>query len=118
MASTLQSLYGGLEIQVENKTRRIEAQRARLEALYGVSAFLAEANTIEELSRGFSQRVRTVMNAHAVAVRWSDQSNQRYLMLASDCFPQDMVDEERSLLAGACACGNLKPCLLYTSRCV
>ena len=109
MASTLQSLYGGLEIQVENKTRRIEAQRARLEALYGVSAFLAEANTIEELSRGFSQRVRTVMKADAVAVRWSDEANQRYLMLASDCFPQDMVDEERSLLAGACACGNLKP---------
>lgn len=109
MASTLQSLYGGLEIQVENKTRRIEAQRARLEVLYGVSAFLAEANTIEELSRGFSQRVRTAMKADAVAVRWSDEANQRYLMLASDCLPQDMVDEERSLLAGACACGNLKP---------
>lgn len=109
MASTLQSLYGGLEIQVENKTRRIEAQRARLEALYEVSAFLAEANTIEALSRGFAQRVRTVMKADAVAVRWSDEANQRYLMLASDCFPQDMVDEERSLLAGACACGNLKP---------
>jgi len=50
-----------------------------------------------------------VMNADAVAVRWSDEANQRYLMLASDCFPQDMVAEERSLLAGACACGNLKP---------
>ncbi len=108
MAATLQSLYGGLESQVELKTRRIEAQRARLEALYEVSAFLASANTIEELSRGFSQRVRQVMKADAVAVRWSDEANQRYLMLASDCFPQEMMDEERSLLAGACACGNLK----------
>ena len=108
MAATLQSLYGGLESQVELKTRRIEAQRARLEALYEVSAFLASANTIEELSRGFSQRVRRVMKADAVAVRWSDEANQRYLMLASDCFPQEMVEEERSLLAGACACGNLK----------
>jgi len=109
MTATLQSLYGGLETQVENKTRRIEAQRARLEALYEVSAFLSQANTIEELSRGFSQRVRQVMKADAVAVRWSDEANQRYLMLASDCFPQDMQEEERSLLAGACACGNLKP---------
>lgn len=109
MAATLQSMYEGLESQVELKTRRIEAQRARLEALYEVSAFLASANTIEELSRGFSQRVRQVMKADAVAVRWSDEANQRYLMLASDCFPQEMVEEERSLLAGACACGNLKP---------
>ena len=109
MAGKLQTMYEGLEAQVEAKTRRIEAQRARMEALYEVSAFLASANTIEELSRGFSQRVRAVMKADAVAVRWSDDANQRYLMLASDCFPQQMVDEERSLIAGACACGNLQP---------
>jgi hypothetical protein len=62
MAATLQSLYEGLEAQVEAKTRRIEAQRARLEALYEVSAFLAQCgNSIDELSRGFAQRVRAVM---------------------------------------------------------
>ncbi|MBY4598657.1 type IV pili methyl-accepting chemotaxis transducer N-terminal domain-containing protein [Ottowia caeni] len=109
MAQTLQSLYGELEAKVVEKTRRIEAQRARLEALYEVSAFLAKAASIEELARGFSKRVRNVMKADAVAVRWSDEANQRYLMLASDCFPSDMQEEERSLLAGACACGNLKP---------
>jgi two-component system nitrate/nitrite sensor histidine kinase NarX len=109
MAATLQSLYTGLEAKVKAKTQRVEAQRARLEALYEVSAFLARANTIEELSSGFSQRVRILMNADAVAVRWSDEANQRYLMLASDCFPHDMQEEERSLIAGACACGNLQP---------
>ena len=109
MAGTLQSLYGNLEAQVETKTRHIEAQRSRLEALYEVSAFLASANTIEELSRGFAKRVRTVVRADAVAVRWSDEANQRYLMLATDCFPQDMQEEERNLLAGACACGSLQP---------
>jgi two-component system nitrate/nitrite sensor histidine kinase NarX len=94
---------------VEAKTRDIEAQRLRLAALYEVSAFLASANTIAELSHGFALRVRTVMKADAVAVRWSDEANQRYLMLASDCFPEEMQEEERSLLAGACACGNLQP---------
>src|SRR3990167_3855820 len=49
------------------------------------------------------------MKADAAAVRWSDEASQRYLMLASDCFPLDMVEEERSLLAGACACGSLQP---------
>ncbi len=109
MAATLQSMYEGLEAKVQAKTQRIEAQRARLEALYEVSAFLAKASSVEELSRGFSQRVRAVMKADAVAVRWSDEANQRYLMLASDCFPQEMQDEERSLIAGACACGSLQP---------
>lgn len=109
MARRLQELYGGLEAQVAAKTQRIEAQRARIETLYDVSAFLARADTIESLSKGFAQRVRVAMKADAVAVRWSDEANQRYLMLASDCFPQEMLDEERSLLSGACACGNLKP---------
>ncbi|MEO6320685.1 MAG: type IV pili methyl-accepting chemotaxis transducer N-terminal domain-containing protein [Polaromonas sp.] len=109
MAGTLDAMYKGLESQVEAKTRHIEAQRVRLEALYEVSAFLAQANSIDELARGFAQRVRTLMKADAGAVRWSDDASQRYLMLASDCFPQDMLEEERTLLAGACACGNLRP---------
>ncbi|WP_137860868.1 type IV pili methyl-accepting chemotaxis transducer N-terminal domain-containing protein [Variovorax sp. 3P27G3] len=107
MASTLQSMYAGLETEVETKTRHIEAQRSRLETLYDVSAFLAEAGSVETLSRGFAERVRTVVKADAVALRWSDEANQRYLMLASDCFPEDMLEEERSLVVGACACGNL-----------
>jgi two-component system nitrate/nitrite sensor histidine kinase NarX len=108
MAGTLQGLYLGLEAQVEAKTRDIEAQRARLAALYEVSAFLAAANTAEEMARGFCQRVRTFMKADAAVVRWSDEANHRSLMLASDSFPCDLVEEERSLLAGACACGSLQ----------
>ena len=109
MAGTLDAMYKGLEVQVEAKTRHIEAQRARLEALYEVSAFLAQAGSIDELAQFFSQRVRSLMKADAAAVRWSDDASQRYLMLASSYFPQDMLEEERSLLAGACACGNLQP---------
>jgi two-component system nitrate/nitrite sensor histidine kinase NarX len=108
MAARLQDMVDGLEAQVHAKTQHIEAQRARLETLYDFSAFLASVNSIEEMSRGFAQRLRVVMGADAVTVRWSDEANQRYLMLASDCFPNDMLEEERSLLAGACACGNLQ----------
>ena len=109
MASTLQSLYEGLEAKVEAKTKHIEAQHTRLESLYQVSAFLAQATSIDELAQGFAQRVRVLAKADAAAVRWSDDASQRYLMLASDCFPQELLEEERSLLAGACACGNLQP---------
>ncbi|WP_151446211.1 type IV pili methyl-accepting chemotaxis transducer N-terminal domain-containing protein [Lacisediminimonas profundi] len=109
MTATLQSLYEGLESKVQDKTRHIEAQRARLEALYQVSAFLGSASTIDELARGFAQRVRTIMKADATVVRWSDEANHRYLILASDCFPQELLEEERSLLAGTCSCGALRP---------
>lgn len=109
MAKHLQSMYDELEAKVQAKTQHIEAQRARIATLYEVSGFLATASSIEELSKGFAQRVRLAMAADAVAVRWSDEANHRYLMLASDCFPQEMVDEERSLLCGACECGNLQP---------
>lgn len=109
MAGTLESLYQGLALQVEAKTRHIEAQRMRLEALYEVSAFLAQASSIEELAQGFSQRVQILMKADAATVRWSDDASERYLMLASSCFPQELLDEEHSLPVGACACGNLRP---------
>ena len=109
MAATLQSLYGGLEAQVEAKTHRIEAQHSRLSALYEVSAFLTQAATIEEMARGFAQRVRAIMKADSATVRWADEKNQRYLMVASDCFPKALLEEERSLVAGTCDCGSLRP---------
>lgn len=109
MAKHLQSMYESLEAKVRAKTQHVEAQRARMETLYEVSRFLSSASTIEDMSKGFAQRVRAAMGADAVVVRWSDEANQRYLMLASDCFPQDLLEEERSLLGGACDCGNLRP---------
>lgn len=108
MAGTLQSLYGGLEAQVEAKTRRIEAQRARLAALYEVSAFLAQATTLDEMARGFAQRVRAIVRASAAVVRWSDDQ-QRFLLAAADGFPPELAEHEHSLAAGTCVCGSLQP---------
>jgi two-component system, NarL family, nitrate/nitrite sensor histidine kinase NarX len=106
MTQTLQSLYHDLEDQVLAKTRDLEAKRARLAALYEVSTFLVEAHSLEELAKGFAQKVRRLSGADAVAVRWSDEASQRYLMLASDCLPDELVTEERCLEAGLCACGQ------------
>ena len=108
MAATLQSLYGNLEAQVIAKTQRIAAQKERLEGLYGVSAFLAQTNDLSELTQGFAQRVRRLMKADAIALRWSDEDASKFLLLASDQFPQVMQEEEKCLRAGACACGNPK----------
>jgi two-component system nitrate/nitrite sensor histidine kinase NarX len=91
MAITLQSLYeqaGGARLKPRPGTSRRSA--LKIESLYKVSAFLASADTIEELSRGFAKRdSRRHESRRCAAVRWSDDANQRYLMLASDCFPQE-----------------------------
>lgn len=106
MAQTLQGLYQNLEAKVQEKTLRLETQHARLTALYEATAFVASAGTLEELAQGFARQLRRVARADASAVRWSDESNRRYLLLASDCLPQQMVDEEQCVPTGSCHCGQ------------
>ncbi len=106
MARTLQSLYGSLEEKVREKTARLEVKRQRLADLYEVSAFLAHASSLDDLARGFAQQVRRVAKADAAAVRWSDEGNQRYLLLAADNLPVSMAEAENCLDTGACYCGQ------------
>jgi two-component system nitrate/nitrite sensor histidine kinase NarX len=106
MTATLQGLYEGLERKVKDKTRDLEAERLRLSALYEVSNFLVHADTFEQLAKGFAQKMRRISGADAVAVRWSDEATQRYLMIASDGLPEELVKEERCLEPGLCACGQ------------
>lgn len=74
-----------------------------------MSAFLAKAEGIESMSRGFAERVRRVVCADAVAVRWADEARHRYLMLATDGLPASLSEQERILAAGACICGGNLP---------
>ena len=106
MTATLQGLYEGLERKVQDKTRDLEAERTRLSALYEVSNFLVHEQKLEPLAQGFAQKIRRLSGADAAAVRWSDEGTQRYLMLASDCLPDELVQEERCLDSGLCACGQ------------
>ena len=106
MATRLQSLYGDLEAKVQEKTARLEVKRERLAALYEVSAFVAQAETLDELGRGFVTKVRRIAEADAVAVRWSDDANRHYLMLAQEGLPPSMGRDEQCLPSGQCHCGQ------------
>jgi two-component system, NarL family, nitrate/nitrite sensor histidine kinase NarX len=106
MAQTLQGLYQSLESRVREKTEGLEAERARLAALYEAAAFVTAATSLDELALGFAQQVRRVAGADASAVRWSDELNQRYMLLASDCLPQHVVDAEQCVPTGGCFCGQ------------
>ena len=106
MAGHLQALYGELEAKVAEKTERLEVKRRRLAALYEVSAFIAGAETLPALAQGFAGLVRGIARADAVAVRWSDKANERYLMLAADGLPEVLAQDEQCLPSGDCHCGQ------------
>lgn len=105
MAEHLQSMYGQLEARVSEKTAELEEKRERLQALYEVTALVASATTLDELAHGFVTRIARIAHADAAVVRWSDEANQRYLMIAAEGLPEAMADVEQCIDAGACRCG-------------
>ena len=108
MAEHLQSMYRGLEAKVREKTAELQEKSERLESLYEVTALVANATSLEQLSRDFTASVARIAHADGVALRWSDQGNQHYLMLATHGLPAAMLEAEQCIHAGACHCGVSK----------
>lgn len=106
MAHALQASHQDLERKVREKTASVEEHNQRLAALYQVSALAAEAGSLDALTQGFVQQVRRVAAADGAAVRWSDQANESYVLLAADGLPQAMIEHEHCVIAGSCGCGQ------------
>lgn len=105
LADQLQSMYRHLEAKVAEKTSQLQEKGERLQALYDMSTLIARATTLDALANEFTQRIAQVAHADAVALRWTDESNQRYLLLASQGLPKDMTEREQCLSVGECDCG-------------
>ncbi|MEO8124109.1 MAG: type IV pili methyl-accepting chemotaxis transducer N-terminal domain-containing protein [Burkholderiales bacterium] len=105
MAEHLQSMYGQLEARVGEKTAELEEKRERLQALYEVTALVSRATTLDELARGFVTRIARIAHADAAVVRWSDEANERYLMIAAEGLPEAMAEAEQCIYADTCCCG-------------
>jgi two-component system nitrate/nitrite sensor histidine kinase NarX len=106
MARQLESMYRDLEARVREKTAQLEEKHERLQSLLEVTNLITKAVTLDELADGFTKRISRIARADGVALRWSDETNRTYLMLASHGLPDTMVDEERCLVAGDCDCGS------------
>lgn len=106
MAATLEGFYRDLEAKVREKTESLRAERERLAVLYEASAFVATAPTLEALAQGFARRLRAVGRADAALLRWHDAAQRRHVLLASDCVPAEMLEQERCLHDGSCHCGQ------------
>ncbi|RQO81894.1 type IV pili methyl-accepting chemotaxis transducer N-terminal domain-containing protein [Acidovorax sp. FJL06] len=106
MAHALQTSHDDLEHKVREKTASVAVQNQRLAALYEVSALASTAGSLELLAQGFVQQIRRVAGADAAAVRWSNEANERYVLLAGDGLPRAMSDGEHCLHTGSCLCGQ------------
>ncbi len=106
MAQRVQTVHQNLEGRVAEKTAELQEKRERLEALYTITSLVASATGLQELTSAFVQRLLPIARADAVALRWSDETNLRYLMLASDGLPTQMVEAEHCVHAGDCHCGS------------
>jgi two-component system nitrate/nitrite sensor histidine kinase NarX len=106
MASTLQDFYRNLEHKVQDKTESLRAERVRLTLLYEASAFVARAPSLQALAQGFAQRLRSAARADAALLRWYDAERRQHVLLASDCLPAEMLEQERCLAEGDCRCGD------------
>ncbi|BEU94843.1 type IV pili methyl-accepting chemotaxis transducer N-terminal domain-containing protein [Acidovorax sp. DW039] len=106
MAHALQASHEGLEQKVQEKTASLAVQNQRLAALYEVSALASDAGSLQALANGFVSQIRRVAGADAVAVRWSDEANERYVLLANDGLPSAMAEQEHCLHTGSCHCGQ------------
>ena len=115
MADRLQAQYEALEASVQSKTADLQVQQQRMAALYEVSAFIAKADTLDGMARGFVKLLRKVAHADGVALRWSDADNAHYVMLAQDGLPAALVVHEQCLPAGDCHCGQ-RPAQAARSR--
>lgn len=109
MAGHLHSMYRNLENRVAEKTAEIEDKRERLESLYEVTALVAKSTTLDELAHGFAESVARIAHADGVAVRWANDANQHYVLVASLGLPQSFIEAELCIDKGDCHCGNVAP---------
>lgn len=108
MAQQLQLSYTDLEQRVRDKTAELQDKRERLQALYDVSLLLARCESLGELAEGFTRRIREAVHADAVALRWSDETREQFVLLASEGLPDAMVRDEHCIQAGECHCGQTR----------
>lgn len=106
MAAHLQDVYATLEERVETKTRRLNETNRELQILYDVSRFLREPVGIEELSRGFMERVRATFGAEAASVRLFDSHSQNLFLATQDGMDEDFIAHEAVKRCGECLCGQ------------
>lgn len=77
LATHLDDVYTNLENKVEEKTASLAEKNSHLTTLYGLTAFLGEQHSLEEMLESFIARVFTLTGAAAVQICfWNERRNR------------------------------------------
>ncbi|HXZ50347.1 MAG TPA: type IV pili methyl-accepting chemotaxis transducer N-terminal domain-containing protein [Usitatibacter sp.] len=106
MAEQIEESYRTLETRVEQKTRSLAEQNARLATLYDMTAFLNAPGSVEDLCRGFLRRLIAATGAAAGAVRLVSRNDECLHLYVDEGLPAAFRESERCLARGECACGG------------
>ncbi|WP_249384092.1 type IV pili methyl-accepting chemotaxis transducer N-terminal domain-containing protein [Chitinivorax sp. B] len=106
MAARLQDVYSTLERRVEEKTLSLAEKNRELESLYEMTTFLNRPGSVEELCRGFLQRVMRIFSADGGMVRVADPANSNLHVVIHEGLSKELVGQEHCLNIGDCLCGE------------
>lgn len=106
MADELESLYRDLEGLVARKTAELGARNRELESLYEMAAFLNQPSDIDELCRGFLQRIMKQFGADGGSVRVIDPEGERLVLVVSYGLSPELEENEHCMKVDACLCGQ------------
>lgn len=106
MADELEGVYRSLEARVHEKTAQLEAQNRELGALYDMAAFLNQPNDIDQMCRGFLQRVMRQFDADGGSVRALDPLGGNLNLMVSEGLTETLEDAEHCMKVDACFCGT------------
>lgn len=106
MAKELNSLYLDLGRRVEEKTQQLALRNASLSALYEMAAFLSQPLEIEEMCRGFLDRVMRQFKADGGSIRTLDPRHDNLRLVLSQGLSASHEQHESCIKVGACFCGQ------------
>lgn len=78
LASHLDDVYSNLEKKVAEKTASLAEKNAHITALYGLTSFLGEQHSMEEMLESFMARVLTLTGAPAAQVCFWNERRSRF----------------------------------------
>jgi two-component system nitrate/nitrite sensor histidine kinase NarX len=110
MADRLRNLYDTLEHRVGEKTRDLEAKNRELAVLYEIAAYLAEPAETAAVCRRVLERLRTLLDADAAAVRLIDPPTRKMDIVASINLSERFLRCEALLPVGVGLCGRAAQC--------
>jgi two-component system nitrate/nitrite sensor histidine kinase NarX len=105
MADHVQTAHRTLGERVREKTAKLQEQNEEISTLYEIAEFLAGPHAIEELCRGFLQRIMHRVGADGGTVRILDIDTKMLHITVHEGISESLIEKEHCIRTNDCLCG-------------